>query len=161
MASPDGSTSSSSTGTLATNRKASHDYHFLDTFEAGISLLGPEVKSIRDGNVSLNEAFARFDRGEVYIYGMHIQPYSHARTDELDPVRPRKLLLHRREIDRLQGQVTQKGCTLVPRRIYITRGRIKIELALAKGKLKGDKRESLKKKQADREASRAVRRNRS
>ncbi len=142
--------------TLAGNRKASFQYHLLESFEAGIELLGPEVKSIRDGHVSLNESFARIDSGQVYIQGMHVLPYSHSRAENHDPVRPKRLLLHRREIERLTGQVAEKGRTLVPVRIYLKRGRIKVELALGKGKELVDKRETLKKRTSDREMAREV-----
>ncbi|HMO52137.1 MAG TPA: SsrA-binding protein SmpB [Kiritimatiellia bacterium] len=142
--------------TLAGNRKASFEYHLLEKFEAGIELLGPEVKSIREGHVSLNESFARIDDGQVFVHGMHVLPYSHSRTDTHDPVRPRRLLLHRNEIARLTGQIAEKGKTLVPVRLYLKRGKIKIELALGKGKELVDKRETIKRRTAERETARAV-----
>jgi SsrA-binding protein len=143
-------------GQLATNRKASHHYFILEKIEAGIELRGPEVKSIRDGRVSLDEAFADIDNGQVILRDLHIQPYKHARVEELDPVRPRRLLLHKAEIFRLLGQVQIKGHTLIPLRLYLKQGRIKVELGLAKGKQFGDKRETLKRKQADRDVARAI-----
>ncbi|MCB1101868.1 MAG: SsrA-binding protein SmpB [Kiritimatiellae bacterium] len=142
--------------TLASNRKASHEYQFLEKLEAGIALQGAEVKSIRDGKASLNEAFARIEDGQMLLYNMHVQPYPHARTDDQDPVRVRTLLLHRRELDRLTGQVAEKGRTLVPTRLYLHRGLIKVEIAVAKGKLAIDKRDSLKKKVQDRETARTI-----
>lgn len=142
--------------TLATNRRASHEYQFLEKLEAGLALQGSEVKSIREGKVSLNEAFAKIENGQLMLHNMHVQPYPHARKEDQDPVRTRRLLLHRREIDRLAGQIAEKGRTVVPVRLYLARGRIKIELAIAKGKLGTDKRETLKKKVQDRETARTV-----
>lgn len=143
-------------GPLATNRKARHEYHILDSWEVGLSLTGGEVKSCRAGQVSLNEAHAQFNRGELYIIGMRIQPYAAAKssfnTHEAD--RPKKVLMHRRELDRLFGLVQLKGHTIIPLKLYTARGRIKLELGLGKGKLLYDKRETLKRKTADREAAR-------
>lgn len=141
---------------LARNRKATFEYHILDTYEAGLVLAGPEVKSIRAGKVSLAEAFARVDGSEAFLYGMHITPYDPASRWNGDPVRPRKLLLHRREIRRLIGATQQEGFTLVPLELYLKDGLIKLELALAKGKKDVDKRQDLKRKDAEREIRRAV-----
>ena len=141
---------------IARNRKATHEYHILDTYEAGIVLAGPEVKSIRAGKVSLAEAFARVDGREAFIYGMHITPYDPASRSNVDPVRTRKLLLHRQEIRRLIGATQQEGFTLVPLELYLKDGLIKIAIALAKGKKNVDKRQDLKKKDAEREMRRAV-----
>lgn len=141
---------------LASNRKARRDYHILDTFEAGIALQGTEVKSIRSGHISLDEGFARVEGGEVFLEGVNVRPYDHGNIHNHDPVRPRRLLLHKREINRLAGQTAEKGLTLVPLKAYLKRGRIKIEIGLAKGKDFGDKRETLKRKTADREAARTI-----
>jgi len=144
--------------TVARNRKALHEYHIVDRYEAGIVLAGPEVKSIRAGKVSLAEAFARIDGGEAFLYGMHVTPYDPASRWNVDATRPRKLLLNRREIRRLIGATQQEGFTLVPLELYLKDGLIKVELALARGKKRFDKREDLKKRAADREIQRAVRR---
>ena len=141
---------------VATNRRAFHDYHILDRIEAGIELRGAEVKSIRDGHFSLNEAYALIDRGEVILRGLHVIPYKHARADDQESARPKRLLLHHQEIDRLFGQTTINGHTLIPLRLYFKRGMAKIELALCKGKQAEDKREALRRKTADREAERAI-----
>jgi SsrA-binding protein len=142
---------------FARNKKALHEYHILDRWEAGIALTGPEVKSIRAGKVSLAEAFARVDRGEVWVEGMHISPYDPASIWNTDPVRARKLLLHRSEIRKLVGSVEQKGYTLVPLQLYLQGGRVKVELALARGKKLHDKREDVKRRDAEREMARAHR----
>lgn len=143
---------------IATNRRAHRDYHILDKLEAGVELRGTEVKSIRQGNMNLAEGHARLEKtGEVILYGVHINPYDHGNVHNHDPVRPRKLLLHRREIKRLFGQTAIKGHALVPLRAYFKRGRVKIELGLCKGKQTIDKREDIKRKTADREAERAMR----
>lgn len=144
--------------TVARNRKATHEYHIVDTYEAGIVLAGPEVKSIRAGRVSLTEAFARVDRNEAFLYGMHVSPYDPASRWNVDPIRPRKLLLHRREIRRLIGATQQEGYTLVPLELYLKDGMVKVALALGQGKKRFDKREDQKKRDADREMQRAVRR---
>lgn len=143
--------------TLARNRKALHEYHVVETFEAGLVLAGPEVKSIRDGKASLTEAFARVDGGEAWLYGMHITPYDAANRWNLDATRPRKLLLKRREIRRLIGATQEKGLTLVPLDLHAHRGYIKVSLALARGKKLHDKRETAKTRDAEREMRRAVR----
>ncbi len=143
---------------IATNRKAHRDYHVLDKLEAGIELRGTEVKSIRQGNMNLAEGYARLEKsGDVVLYGVHINPYDHGNVHNHDPVRPRRLLLHRREIKRLFGQTAIKGHALVPLRAYFKRGRVKVELGLCKGKQTIDKREDIKRKTADREAQRAMR----
>jgi SsrA-binding protein len=143
--------------TIARNRKALHEYHIVDTWEAGIVLAGPEVKSIRAGKVSLTEAFARVEGNEAYVYGLHISPYDPASRWNVDPTRTRKLLLHRREIRRLIGATQQEGFTLVPLEIYLKDGYVKLALALGRGKKKYDKREDAKRRDADREIQRAVR----
>jgi SsrA-binding protein len=147
---------SAARGPLATHRKALRDYFILDRVEAGIELRGMEVKSIRDGRVSLDEAYADIENGQAVLHAMHVQPYAHARNDAYDPIRPRRLLLHRAEIDKLQGQITLKGHTLVPLKLYLRRGRVKVELGLGKGKLAEDKRDTIKRKTAERDAQRAM-----
>ncbi|HPC20670.1 MAG: SsrA-binding protein SmpB [Kiritimatiellae bacterium] len=144
---------------LATNRKARHLYHILDSWEAGLALAGPEVKSCRAGQASLAEAHAALDGGELFVYGMRIQPYAAAQSgfNTLAADRPRKVLMHRRELDRLAGTLQLKGYAVVPLKLYLARGRIKIELGLGKGKLLHDKRETLRRKTADREAAREMR----
>jgi SsrA-binding protein len=142
---------------FARNKKALHEYHIVDTYEAGIVLAGPEVKSIRDGKVSLAEAFARVEGSEVFLYGMHVTPYDPASRWNVDPVRTRKLLLNRREIRRLIGATQQEGFTLVPLEIYAREGFIKVAIALAKGKKNFDKREDAKRRDASREIQRAIR----
>ncbi len=143
--------------TIATNRRAFHDFHILEKFEAGIELRGAEVKSIKAGQVSLNEAYAAVEGSQLVLHSLHVQPYAKARIAEHDPVRPKRLLMHREEIHRMIGQTAQKGHTIIPLRIYVKRGLIKVEIGLAKGKLQEDKRETLKRKDADREMRRAVR----
>jgi SsrA-binding protein len=143
--------------TVARNRKALHEYHIVDTYEAGIVLVGPEVKSVRAGRVSLGEAYARIDGNEAYIHGLHINPYDPASRYNVDPVRTRKLLLHRREIRRLIGATQQEGFTLVPLEIYLKDGYVKLALALGRGKKSHDKREAARRRDADREIQRAVR----
>jgi SsrA-binding protein len=142
--------------TLARNKKALHEYQILESYEAGIVLVGPEVKSIRAGKVSLAESFARVERGEVWLHDMHVSPYDPASRWNADPLRPRKLLLHTREIRKLIGATEQKGLTLVPLELYLYRGKVKVALALARGKKLHDKRESLKRKDVQREIQRAV-----
>jgi SsrA-binding protein len=144
--------------TVARNKKALHEYHIVDTFEAGIVLAGPEVKSIRAGKVSLTEAFARIEGTEAFLYGMHVTPYDPASRWNGDPTRTRKLLLHRREIRRLIGATQQEGFTLVPLELYLKDGFVKVALALGKGKKNFDKREDARKRDAEREIQRAVRR---
>jgi SsrA-binding protein len=141
---------------VARNRKARHEYEILDTFEAGMELKGPEVKSLRAGNVSFQDAFARVDGGEVWLHSLHISPYEQANRHNEDPVRPRRLLLNRKEIRQLTVKTEEKGLTLVPLDIYFVRGYAKVSLAVARGKKLHDKRETLKRRQQDREARRAV-----
>ncbi|MDD2239538.1 MAG: SsrA-binding protein SmpB [Kiritimatiellae bacterium] len=147
------------TGTLATHRKARHEYHILDSWEAGLALTGPEVKSCRAGHASLAQAYAAFDKGELYIYSLRIQPYAAAKSGFITeaPDRPRKVLMHRHELDRLAGILQLKGHSLIPLKLYLTRGKIKIELGLGKGKLLYDKRETLRRKTAKRELEREIR----
>ena len=141
---------------VAENRKAFHDYHILETFEAGIVLVGTEVKAVREGSANLRDSFARVEDGEVWIYNVHISPYSHRGYADHEPARRRKLLLHRREIRKLIGKTVEKGMTLVPTRMYFKDGRVKIALALAKGKQAHDKRETIRRREIDRETRAAV-----
>ena len=141
---------------IASNRKARHDYHILETVEAGLVLTGTEVKSLRAGRASIKEAYARVAEGEIHLVGAHIPEYSHGNRTNHEPTRARKLLLHRREIDRLQGRVLEKGCTLVPLRLYWRAGRAKVEIALVRGKREHDRREDVAKREAQREMDRAV-----
>jgi len=146
---------------VATNRRARFDYEIVDTWEAGLQLTGPEVKSLRDGRANLGDAFATVHRGEAWLEKLHISPYEPAtRANPSDPQRRRKLLLHRREIDRLDGRIAEKGLTLVPLTVYFVRGRAKVELALARGKHRHDKREAIRRREQDRETQRAMRRHR-
>ena len=141
---------------LADNRKALHDYHILDTWEAGLVLLGTEVKAIREGSVNLRDSYARVDRGEVWLLNLHISPYSHTGYAHHEERRDRKLLLHRHEIQKLTGRVVEKGLTLVPLRMYMKKGRVKVALALVKGKQAHDKRETIRRREIDRETRAAV-----
>jgi SsrA-binding protein len=141
---------------VARNRKARHEYDILETVEAGIELRGPEVKSLRAGQVSFQDAFARVERGQVWLYSLHISPYEQANRANVDPLRTRRLLLNKQEIRKLVGQVEEKGNTLIPLDIYFSRGYAKITLATARGRKLHDKREALKRKQQDREARRAI-----
>jgi SsrA-binding protein len=142
---------------IAKNRRGRYDYEILDTVEAGIALLGPEVKSLRAGKASLSDAYAVVRRGEVYLVNAHISPYAQAGRENPDPRRERKLLLHRAEIARLQGKVAERGLTLVPLSLYFKDGRAKVELALARGKRRYDKREAIRKREEDRELRRIAR----
>lgn len=143
---------------IAVNRKARHDYFIDETVEAGIVLTGSEVKSLRDGRANLKDSFARVSRGEAFVVNIHISAYDPAHRDNHDPTRSRKLLLHRLEIDRLEGKLNQKGLTLIPLRIYFNaRGRAKIELGLGRGKKHYDKRQTIKEREAKRETARAMR----
>jgi SsrA-binding protein len=142
---------------VATNRKARHEYEILESYEAGLVLKGPEVKSLRDGKVGFQDAFARVEGGEAWIYNLHISPYEQANRYNVDPLRTRKLLLHRDEIRRLIGKVEEKGLTLIPTELYFARGRAKVSLALARGRRLYDKREKLKRDIQNREARRAMR----
>jgi SsrA-binding protein len=142
--------------TYARNRKALHDFSIEETYEAGIQLTGPEVKSIRAGRASLVESYARVRDGEVYLIGAHISPYENARQGEQLPTRDRKLLLHRKEIDRLTGKAQEDGKTLIPLRIYDSGGNLKLEIAVASRKRQYDKRREIAKKTANREIERAM-----
>jgi SsrA-binding protein len=141
---------------VAENRKALHDYHILETFEAGVVLQGTEVKSIREGRVNLRDSFARVEDGEVFIYNVHISPYTHRGYADHEPTRRRKLLLNRQEIRKLIGKTVERGMTLVPLRLYFKNGRVKIAVSLAKGKQAHDKREAIRKREVDRETRAAV-----
>ena len=141
---------------IANNKKAYHDYFILDTYEAGISLAGTEVKSLRMGKCSIKESFIRIENGEVWIYGMHISPYEKGNIFNRDPRRVRRLLMHKREILRLQGKVKQDGYALVPLSVYFRGPRVKLEIGLAKGKKLYDKRASAAAKDAKREMDRAM-----
>jgi SsrA-binding protein len=139
---------------IANNKKAYHDYFILDNYETGISLAGTEVKSLRMGKCSIKEAFVRIENGEVYIYGMHISPYEKGNIFNKDPLRPRKLLLHRAEINKLLGKTKEKGIAIVPLKVYFKGSLVKVEIGLAKGKKLYDKRQDIAKKDQQREASR-------
>lgn len=141
---------------VATNRKARHEYEILETVEAGLALTGTEIKSVREGSVSLKEGFAVIKEGEAWLMDVHIAPYSHGHRDNPDPRRPRKLLLHRREIDRLQSKVLEKGWTLIPLKMYLKNNRAKLELALVRGKKQYDKRHDIAKRDADRDLQRVM-----
>lgn len=141
---------------IARNPSAGRDFHLLETVEAGIELKGSEVKSLRDHRVNLKDSFARIDEGELWLYGLDIGPYPQAGRTAPDPKRVRRLLLHRGQIERLEGHLGQKGLTLVPTKLYFKRSYVKVELALAKGKQVFDKRESIKKREAAREIERAI-----
>jgi SsrA-binding protein len=141
---------------IAENRKAFHDFHILETFEAGVALLGTEVKAIREGRVNLRDSFARLEGGEVFLYNVNISSYSHRGYADHEPLRRRKLLLHRSEIRKLIGKTVEKGMTLVPVQMYFKNGRVKIAVSLAKGKKEYDKRETIKRREADRETRAAI-----
>ena len=141
---------------IADNRKAFHDYHIIDKWEAGLALLGTEVKAIREGRVNLRDSYARIDNGEVWLMNVHISPYSHTGYAFHEEKRQRKLLLHSEEIRKLTGQVALKGLTLVPLQMYFKKGRVKVALALVKGKQEHDKRETIRKREVDRETRAAV-----
>ncbi|WP_077624867.1 SsrA-binding protein SmpB [Sediminibacillus massiliensis] len=141
---------------IAQNRKASHDFIIEETYEAGIVLQGTEIKSLRAGRVNLKDSFARIDRGEAYLINLHISPYEQGNRFNHDPTRTRKLLLHRKEIDKLIGETQQQGYSLVPLKIYIKNGVAKVLIGLGRGKKKYDKREDLKQKQAKRDIDRAI-----
>lgn len=139
---------------IANNKKAFHDYFIEDTYETGIALKGTEVKSLRMGKCSVKESFLRIENNEVYIYGMHISPYEKGNIFNRDPLRVRKLMLHKDEIRKLQGKITEKGYTLVPLKVYFSKSLVKVEIALAKGKKLYDKRDTIAKKDQRREAER-------
>jgi SsrA-binding protein len=142
--------------TIAQNRKALHDYFIEERFEAGLVLTGSEVKSLREGRANLRDAYARVLNDEVFLLGAHISPYGAASYNNHDPTRTRKLLLHRKEIERLLGKTTQRGLTLIPLRLYWKKGVAKVELALAKGKRQHDKRDAAKTREAQREIAKAM-----
>jgi SsrA-binding protein len=146
---------------VATNKKAFHDYFILEKIEAGICLLGTEVKAIREGRLNLKDSYALVQSGETYLLNCHISPYSHGNRENHDPTRSRKLLLHLREIRKLIGKTQEKGLTLVPLRVYLKKGRVKVELGVARGKKLIDKRETERRKEADREARAAMKDRRS
>ena len=143
--------------TVARNKKAYHDYFVLESFEAGIELFGTEVKSVRQGKINLKDAWCSIEGGELFVNGMHISPYEFGNIFNRDPVRKRRLLMHKREIDRLYGTLKQEGLTLIPLSAYFNRGRLKIQVGLCKGKKLYDKRESIARKDAEREAARELR----
>jgi len=143
---------------VATNRKAHHDFFIEETYEAGIALLGTEVKSLRDKRVDLKDSFARFEKGALFLYNSHISPYSHGNLQNHDPLRKRRLLLNQREIGRIFGKLQLKGFTLIPLRLYFKKGWAKVELGIAKGKKQYDKREVLAKKSAERDIARGMKR---
>ena len=141
---------------IADNRKAFHDYHVLESWEAGVALLGSEVKAIREGRVNLRDSFARIERGEMWLLNVHISPYSHTDYAGHAEKRERKLLLHRHELNKLAGQVREKGLTVVPLQMYFKKGRVKVQIALVKGKQAHDKRETIRRREIDRETRAAV-----
>jgi len=143
---------------VATNRKAYHDYQVLETLEAGIALLGTEVKSLREGRANLKDSYAIVKNSEMFLLNCHISPYSHGNILNHDPLRTRKLLLHRKEINKLYGHITQKGLTLIPLKIYFKNGKVKVEIGLAKGKRQYEKREAIKEKESRREIERHLKR---
>ncbi len=136
---------------IASNKKAFHDYFVLDKFEAGIALTGTEVKSLRDGRVNFKDSYVEVKSGEAFLQGTHISPYSHGNRENHEPERTRKLLLHKREIEKLMGQIVEKGLTVVPLRLYFKGGLVKAEIAVVRGKKLFDKRETEKRREADRE----------
>lgn len=139
---------------IANNKKAYHDYFIDETYEAGVALHGTEVKSMRMGKCSIKEAFVRIENGEVFVYGMHVSPYEKGNIFNKDPLRVKKLLMHRYEINKLSGKVTEKGYTLVPLQVYFKEGKVKVEIGLARGKKLYDKREAIAKKDQRRETER-------
>ncbi len=142
---------------VANNKKARHDYFIEEVYEAGIVLTGTEIKSVRQGKVSIKESYAKIEKGELIVFGMNISPYEHGNRYNADPLRPRKLLLHKREISKLMGYTTMKGMTLVPLTMYINEdGRAKVEIAVARGKKNYDKRDTIAKKDAQRKAETAM-----
>jgi SsrA-binding protein len=143
---------------VASNRQASHRYHLMERWECGLVLQGTEVKALRDGKVQIKDGYASVRDGEVWLHNVHIPPYGPASRENHEPERPRKLLMHRREIDRLIGKTREKGLTLIPTRLYFSGGRAKAEIALARGKDVGDKRQSIKEREMKREMERAIRR---
>jgi SsrA-binding protein len=142
---------------IATNRRARFDYEIVESYEAGLALVGSEVKSLRLGNADLKDSYGAVRDGEAWLYGLRISPYEFAREGGHEPERTRKLLLHRVEIERIASSLAEKGLTLIPVRLYFKNGKVKVELGLAKGKAKYDKRETVKRREADREMQRAIR----
>ena len=142
--------------TVARNKKAYHDYFVLESFEAGIELFGTEVKSVRQGKVNLKDAWCSIEKGEIYVNGMHISPYEFGNIFNRDPMRKRRLLMHKREINRLYGQLKQQGLTLIPLSAYFNRGRLKVQVGLCKGKKLHDKRDAAAARDAKREIDRAI-----
>ncbi len=143
---------------ICRNRKAYFEYEIDALYEAGLVLKGTEVKALREGKANIEDAYARFRNGEIFLYNAHISPYSHAAGENHDPTRPRKVLLHRREMKRLLGKVQERGFTLIPLRLYFKNEHIKVELALARGKKKADKRETIRRREEQRELERARKR---
>ena len=141
---------------VATNREAYHNYHILETHECGVALTGTEVKSVREGRCTLKDSYGQIRSGEAWLFNAHISPYSHGNRENHDPTRTRKLLLHRAEIDKLAGKAQVKGLTLVPTKMYMKKGRVKVAISLAKGKKEYDKRETIKRRETDRETRAAV-----
>jgi SsrA-binding protein len=141
---------------IASNKKAHHDYFIIQKFEAGLALTGTEVKALRDGKANLKDAYVIFKDGEAFLFGLHISPYSHGNLQNHDPERTRKLLLHRREIDKLRVQTVEKGLSVVPLRLYFKGNKVKSEIAIVRGKKQYDKRETERTREADREAAVAV-----
>ena len=137
---------------IVDNRKARHDYHLLDTYEAGIALLGTEIKAIREGRVNLRDSYGRIERNEVYLHNLHISAYSHRGYADHEPLRTRKLLLNKDEIRKLIGKIVERGFTLIPVRMYFKNGLVKVSIAVAKGKKLHDKRETIRRRELDREA---------
>lgn len=148
------STEKESRKLVANNKKAYHDYFIEETYEAGIVLHGTEVKSMRLGKCSIKESFIRIEDGEVFVYGMHVSPYEKGNIFNKDPLRVKKLLMHRAEINKIAGKITVKGYTLVPLQVYFSKGKVKVEIGLARGKKLYDKRETIAKKDARRESER-------
>jgi SsrA-binding protein len=141
---------------VADNRKAGHDFHLLEQFEAGVVLVGTEVKAIREGRVNLRDSFCKMQGRDAYLLNVHIGQYSHGGYATHDPMRPRKLLLHKEELNKLLGKTTERGLTIVPLRMYFKNGRVKVTVALAKGKKIYDKRETMRRREADRETRAAI-----
>lgn len=141
---------------VAQNKKAMKDFFMLDRYEAGIALMGCEVKSIRENKVNLKDCYARIKNGEIFIYNMHISPYSKSRIDDINPKRVRKLLLHRKEINKIAGKLTDKSLTMIPLNIFIVQGLVKVEIATAKSKLKRDKRRDIEERESEIEVKRAL-----
>jgi SsrA-binding protein len=148
----------SSVRAVATNRKAFHEYEILEKLEAGLMLQGTEVKSLREGRANLKDSYVAFREGEAYLVNAHISPYSHGNIANHDPERARKLLLHRHQIEKLAGSVSQKGLTIVPLKLYFRDGRAKVEIAVVRGKKLFDKRETEKRREAERETAAAIKR---